>query len=61
MVDMSASNAWAEFAAIYRKTRGAFFEHERAKTELKGSQSLRAKGMGSILIPCHHAASSPRR
>jgi predicted phage-related endonuclease len=36
MVDMSASNAWAEFAAIYRKTRGAFGEHERAKSELKG-------------------------
>lgn len=36
MVDMSASNAWAEFAAIYRKTRGAFVEHERAKAELKG-------------------------
>lgn len=36
MVDMSASNAWAEFAAIYRKTRGAFVEHEHAKAELKG-------------------------
>ena len=35
MVDMSASNAWAEFAAIFRTTRGAFLEHERAKTELK--------------------------
>ena len=43
MVDMSASNAWAEFAAIYRKTRGAFVEHERAKTELKGLMPEDAK------------------
>ena len=35
MVDMSASNAWAEFAAIFRGTREAFVEHEKAKTELK--------------------------
>jgi predicted phage-related endonuclease len=34
-VDMSASNSWAEFAAIYRATRDAAVEHERAKTELK--------------------------
>ena len=32
---MSTSNAWAEFAAIYRRTREAAVEHERAKTELK--------------------------
>ena len=43
MVDMSASNAWAAFAAIYRKTRGAFVEHERAKTELKGLMPEDAK------------------
>jgi predicted phage-related endonuclease len=35
IVDMSSSNSWAEFAAIYRDTRAAFLEHERAKTELK--------------------------
>jgi hypothetical protein len=35
VVDMSASNSWAEFAAIYRNTRQAFLEHKRAKTELK--------------------------
>src|SRR6516162_957442 len=35
VVDMSGSNSWAEFAAIYRNTRQAFLEHERAKTELK--------------------------
>jgi predicted phage-related endonuclease len=35
IVDMSSSNSWAEFAAIYRDTRAAFLEHEQAKTELK--------------------------
>ena len=35
VVDMSESNSWSEFAAIYRHTRHAFLEHERAKTELK--------------------------
>lgn len=35
-VDMSTSNAWAEFAAAYRRTRPAFVEHENAKAELKG-------------------------
>src|SRR5262249_51707764 len=33
--DMSASNAWAEFAAVFRNTREAFVDHERAKSELK--------------------------
>ena len=32
---MSTSNSWAEFAGIYRSTRAAFLEHERAKVELK--------------------------
>jgi predicted phage-related endonuclease len=35
IVDMSSSNSWAEFSAVFRSTRGAFLEHERAKTELK--------------------------
>src|SRR5262245_45313860 len=30
IVDMSASNSWAEFAALFRNTREAFLEHERA-------------------------------
>jgi predicted phage-related endonuclease len=34
-VDMSQSNAWAEFASLYRLTRSAALEHDRAKTELK--------------------------
>ncbi len=36
LVDMSASNTWAEFAGLFRNTRQAFLEHEKAKTELKG-------------------------
>ena len=32
---MIGSNAWAEFASLYRLTRSAAIEHERAKTELK--------------------------
>jgi len=35
IVDMSSSNSWAEFAALFRKTRPAYLEHERAKSELK--------------------------
>jgi predicted phage-related endonuclease len=35
VVDMSASNSWAEFADLYRSTRQPFLEHERAKAELK--------------------------
>jgi predicted phage-related endonuclease len=36
IVDMSSSNAWAEFAAVFARTRSAHLEHEQAKTELKG-------------------------
>jgi predicted phage-related endonuclease len=35
IVDMSASNAWAEFATVFSRTRPAHLEHEQAKTELK--------------------------
>jgi len=35
IVDMSFSNSWAELAALFRSTRGAFLDHERAKSELK--------------------------
>jgi predicted phage-related endonuclease len=35
IVDMSSSYSWAEFAALFRSTRSAFLEHERAKSELK--------------------------
>jgi predicted phage-related endonuclease len=35
IVDMSASNSWAEFAGVFRSTRQAFLEHEHSKAELK--------------------------
>ena len=35
IVDMSSSNAWAEFAGIFVRTRDAHLEHEQAKAELK--------------------------
>ncbi len=35
IVDMSSSNAWAEFAVIFAGTRSAHLEHEQAKAELK--------------------------
>jgi predicted phage-related endonuclease len=35
IVDMSASNAWADLAASYRQTRAAYQEHESARAELK--------------------------
>ncbi|MDD1518399.1 endonuclease [Bradyrhizobium sp. WBAH42] len=34
-VDMSASNAWAALAEVFRRTRDAAIDHERAKSELK--------------------------
>jgi predicted phage-related endonuclease len=36
IVDMSTSNAWGEFAAVFLRTRDAHGEHEHAKAELKG-------------------------
>jgi hypothetical protein len=35
IVDMSPSNAWAEFAEVFMRTREAHVEQERAKAELK--------------------------
>lgn len=35
IVDMNSSNSWAEFSGLFRTTRSAFLEHERATTELK--------------------------
>jgi predicted phage-related endonuclease len=43
IVDMSASNSWAEFAGIFRTTRQAFLEHERARVELKALMPEDAK------------------
>ena len=35
IVDMSSSNAWAEFAETFARSRPAYLEHEKAKAELK--------------------------
>jgi predicted phage-related endonuclease len=43
IVDMSGSNAWAEFAGIFARTRVAHCEHEQAKTELKSLMPEDAK------------------
>jgi predicted phage-related endonuclease len=43
IVDMSASNAWAEFSNVFRRTREAHLEHENAKAELKGLMPEDAK------------------
>jgi predicted phage-related endonuclease len=43
IVDMSSSNSWGEFAALFRSTRDAFLDHERAKGELKALMPEDAK------------------
>jgi predicted phage-related endonuclease len=43
IVDMSGSNAWAEVAGIFARTRAAHLEHEQAKTELKNLMPQDAK------------------
>ena len=42
IVDMTTSNAWAEFAGVFARP-GAHLEHEQAKTELKGLMPEDAK------------------
>ena len=43
VVDMSSSNAWAEFATSFRRTRQGFLEHEKTKAELKALMPEDAK------------------
>ena len=43
IVDMSSSNAWAEFSGVFRRTREAYLEHENAKAELKALMPEDAK------------------
>jgi predicted phage-related endonuclease len=43
VVDMASSNAWAEFAAVFTRTRHAHLEHEKAKAELKSLMPEDAK------------------
>jgi predicted phage-related endonuclease len=42
-VDMSGSNAWAEFSSLFLKTRQAALDHERSKTELRALMPEDAK------------------
>ncbi len=42
-VDMTSSNAWAEFASLFARTQSAYFEHQRAKNELKSLMPEDAK------------------
>ena len=43
IVDMSVSNAWAEFAGIFARSKAAHAEHEQAKAELKNLMPEDAK------------------
>jgi putative phage-type endonuclease len=43
IVDMSESNAWAEFSGVFQRTREAHLEHENAKAELKNLMPEDAK------------------
>ena len=40
---MSTSNSWADLAGVFRSTRAAFLEHERAKADLKSLMPEDAK------------------
>jgi predicted phage-related endonuclease len=43
VVDMTASNAWADLAATFKRSREAHAEHEAARAELKQLMPLDAK------------------
>jgi predicted phage-related endonuclease len=43
IVDMTSSNAWAEFSGVFARTRAAHLEHEQAKAELKSLMPEDAK------------------
>src|SRR5487761_319883 len=43
VVDMGASNAWAEFAGVFARTKAAHAEHEQAKAELRSLMPEDAK------------------
>ena len=43
VVDMNASNSWAEFAGLFRQTQQAHADHERARSELKSLMPEDAK------------------
>jgi predicted phage-related endonuclease len=69
-VDMSGSNAWAEFAGLFQATRQAALDHERSRTELKAlvpedareasGHGLRAKRSKSGAISFDIVSEEPR-
>ena len=69
-VDMSGSNAWAEFAGLFQATRQAAQDHERSRTELKAlvpedareasGHGLRAKRSKSGAISFDIVSEEPR-
>jgi hypothetical protein len=53
VVDLNASNSWAEFAGLFRDTHQAHTNHERAKGELKALMPDDAKeAMGLLANVC---------
>jgi hypothetical protein len=49
IVDMTASNTWADFAGVFARTKAAHAEHEHAKAELKAlvpEDAMQAIGHG---------------
>lgn len=49
IVDMTSSNAWAEFAAVFARTQAAHAEHEQVKADLKAlipEDAMQAIGHG---------------
>ena len=44
IVDMSASNSWAEFAGLFRSTRQAFLDHERSKSRAESAYARGCQG-----------------
>ena len=70
IVDMTSSNAWADFSGVFARTRDAHLEHEQAKAELKclmpedakeaighGIRAKRSKS-GAISFDLHHTEAS---
>jgi hypothetical protein len=59
MVDMSGSNAWAEFAGIFARTRAAYLEHEQDNTELKSLMPEDAKEAIGHCVRAQRSQSGP--
>jgi predicted phage-related endonuclease len=59
IVDMSSSNTWAEFSAVFRRTKDAHLEHENAKAELKALMPEDAKEATGHGIRAKRSRSGP--